>query len=367
MQIPFIDLKEQHQRIGKAVRSAVLKVVDSQRFVLGAQGKRLEAAIAKKVGVSHAVGVASGSDALYLSFLALGIGPGDEVITTPFTFFATAGAISRTGARPVFADIHPKTFNIDPSRIQEKITKRTKAIVPVHLFGLCCDMKPILILAKKHSLFIVEDAAQAFGAEYHGKRAGSFGHAGCFSFYPTKNLGGGGDGGMIVTASTSLADKFRLLRDHGSRKKYFHEIVGLNSRLDEIQAAIIFEKLKHIERYNRLRQKHAADYGGGLKGLPVETPFTPPKQSHAFHLYSILTKRRDALISFLNQKGIGTGVYYPLPLHFQPCYAVFGYKKGDFPVSERVASEILSLPMYPEMTRRQKEAVITAIHDFFKR
>lgn len=365
MKVPFIDLSGQHEEISRQLKAAVGRVLDSQKFVLGDRGRELEEHVAAKVGARHAVALASGSDALYLALHALGVGRGDEVVTTPFTFFATAGSITRTGARPVFADIDEKTFNIDSEKARAARGRRTKAFIPVHMLGLPCDLKGVIAAAR--SLPVIEDAAQAFGAEYAGRSAGSVGTAGCYSFYPTKNFGGAGDGGMLVTSSDTLADKVRLLRDHGARKKYHHDLAGLNSRLDEIQAAVLLVKLKRIDRWNAARRLHARDYDRGLKGLPVQTPFTPSGRTHIYHLYSILTDRRDALQAFLVKKGIGTGIYYPLPMHLQPCYRGLGYKKGDFPVTERVTARTLSLPMYPDLTRERKERVIAAIREFFKK
>ena len=365
--VPFLDLVRQHRSIRKEIKEAVSGVLESQRFVLGENGRALEKAVAKYSGTKFAVGLASGSDALYLALWAMGVGPGDEVITTPFTFFATASAISRLGAKPVFADIDAKTFNLDPSQICSKITSRSKAIVPVHLFGLCCDMDGILGAAKKHGLSVVEDAAQAFGAEYRGRRAGSMGDIGCFSFYPTKNLGAAGDGGMLVTSSAQRDQKVRLKRDHGSKIKYHHELIGINSRLDELQAAMLRVKLKYVGKWNAKRQRIAARYNEAFKNLPLQIPFTPDGYQHAWHLYSVLSPKREALSRFLEIKGIGAAVYYPLPLHLQPCYRSLGYHAGDFPVSERVVREILALPMFPELSGAEQDRVIAAIRMFFKR
>ncbi|MBI2095517.1 MAG: DegT/DnrJ/EryC1/StrS family aminotransferase [Candidatus Omnitrophica bacterium] len=367
MKVPFFDLVEQHQSLRGEIKTAVGRVLDSQYFVLGKNVDALEKAIATETGTKFAVGLASGSDALYLALWAAGVGPGDEVITTPFTFFATAGAISRLGARPVFADIDPRTFNLDPSRISSRITSRTKAIVPVHLFGLCADMDAIRGLAKKHGLVVIEDAAQAFGATIDGHSAGSLGKMGCFSFYPTKNLGGGGDGGMLVTSSAAWAEKVRLMRDHGSRVKYRHEFVGINSRLDELQAAILLVKLKYIGQWNAKRKKIAARYSRALKGLPLETPYVPEGYGHVFHLYSVLTEKREALSRFLAKEGIGSAVYYPLPLHLQPCYRKLGYRAGDLPVSEKTSKKILALPLFPELSKAGRNRVITALRAFFKK
>ncbi len=366
MPVPFISLEPQHRGIRRQVLKAITEIADSQKFILGRHGVEIEREITRFIGVGHAVGVGSGSDALFLSLTAMGIGAGDEVITTPFTFFASAGAISRTGAKVVFCDIDPDSYNLDVRKIESRITQRTKAILPVHLFGLPCDMEAILKIAKRRQLFVVEDAAQSFGSTFRGKETGSFGDAGCFSFYPTKNLGGAGDGGMVVTRSAALADKIRLLRNHGSRQKYHHEIVGMNSRLDEIQAAWISIKLKHVRRWNAERRKHALVYDSAFKGLPLRIPVIQEHCVPNYHLYSIQCDKRDQLAKHLDRLRIGNGVYYPGALHLQPCYRSLGYKKGDFPVTERVTKRILSLPMYAEMTAAQRNAVIHGVRSFFK-
>ena len=366
IKVPFIDFKVQYSRISGPIQKAVKRVFESQQFILKTEVPALEKKIARKLGVKHAIGVASGSDALYLALLAMGIGPGDEVITTPFTFFATAGAIVRTGAKPIFVDIRPDTFNLDAALIEQKISPRTMAIMPVHLFGLSCDMNAITKIAKKHSLKVVEDAAQSFGAVYGNRQTGSFGDAGCLSFFPTKNLGGAGDGGMVVTSSEALADKIRVLRIHGSKQKYFHEVVGINSRLDEIQAAVVGVKLKYLDRWNAMRRAHAAFYGNALRDLPLKLPVVPADSRHTFHLYSVRAPRRDALVRFLRSRGIGCGVYYPLPLHLQPCYRDLGYKRGDLPESERASKEVLSLPMYAELSKSALERVVRIVREFFR-
>ena len=365
-EVPFIDLLPQHKAIRREVLEAIGLIADSQKFVLGENGRQLEEKIKKFIGARHAVGVASGSDALYLSLLAVGVGKGDEVITTPFTFFATAASITRTGAKVVFCDIDPVTYNLDPNKIEAKLTPRTKAILPVHLFGLSCDMNAILKIAKRHNLFVVEDAAQSFGSIYQKKQTGSMGDAGCFSFYPTKNLGGAGDGGMVVTRSKTLAEKLRLLGNHGSKQKYQHEIVGINSRLDELQAAWLLVKMKYIDRWNQSRRKHAVDYNKAFRNLPIQTPQIPTDCVSNYHLYSIQTEQRDDLARFLNTQGIGNGIYYSSGLHLQPCFRSMGYQKGDFPISEQVSERILSLPMYAELTPRQKKDVVNAVRSFFK-
>ena len=366
MNIPFIDLGKQYQTIKSRLKSDVNRVLDSQHYILGPFGRELEKTIAETTGAKFAFGVASGSDALYLALKALGIGPQDEVITTPFTFFATAGSISRTGAKPVFADIDPDTFNLDPKAIPAKITRRTKAIIPVHLFGLACDMGAIMKIAKAHSLFVVEDAAQSFGARYRGRQTGSIGDIGCFSFYPTKNLGGVGDGGMTVTSNVKLGEAVKLLREHGSRRKYHHDIVGINSRLDELQAAVLLVKLKYLAQWNKNRQILAGDYDKALKGLPLKTPKVPANSTHVYHLYTVRTPERDMLAEYLGANGIGNAVYYPLPLPLQPCYRSLGYRAGDFPFAEEAAREVLSLPMYPELPRRSVRRVSETIRKFFK-
>ena len=365
MPVPFINLHAQHRSIRREVFKTLARIADSQRFVLGDFGRVLEKKMADYTAAPYAIGVASGSDALFLSLLALGVGAGDEVITTPFTFFASAGSITRTGAKAVFCDIDPAHYNIDAGLIESKITRRTKAILPVHLFGLPCDMDAIGRIARKHNLFVVEDAAQSFGSYFHGQPTGSFGDTGCFSFYPTKNLGGAGDAGMVVTRSKTIARKIRLLRNHGSEKKYHHVTVGMNSRLDEIQAAWLLVKLKHLERWNARRRKHAADYDKAFSGLPIKTPPVIKNTLSNYHLYSIRTTRRDALSGHLDRLGIGNGVYYPLCLHLQPCYRSLGYRLGAFPVSERLSREILSLPMYAEMTPQDKKRVIRGVLSFF--
>ena len=366
LQVPFIDFKNQYASIRGPVQAAVKRVFDSQQFILKEEVAALEKEVARKAGVTHAVGVASGSDALYLALVALGIGPGDEVITVPFTFFATAGAIHRTGAKIVFVDIKPKTFNIDPSLLEARITPRTKAILPVHLFGVPCDMDAVRKIAARYGLKVIEDAAQSFGAEYKGKQTGSLSDAGCLSFFPTKNLGGAGDGGMVLTSSGELADKIRVLRVHGSRQKYYHDVVGINSRLDEIQAAVVRVKLEVLDRWNAARRKCAAEYDRALKGLPLETPFVPSDVKPIYHLYSILTEPREELAAFLERQGVGSGVYYPRCLHLQACFKELGYKKGDFPISERVSDRVLSLPLYPELSASQRALTVRSVRKFFE-
>lgn len=363
--VPFIDLKEQHTRLRDEVLRAVAGVLDSQQFVLKEHVAELEKEIARRTGSKHAIGVASGSDALFLVLKALGVGPGDEVITTPFTFFASAGSVSRAGAKPVFADVLAGTFNLDAASVKAKITPKTKAIVAVHLFGLSADLDALRAVAEPKGIAIVEDAAQSYGATYKGKVTGSIGAAGCLSFFPTKNLGGAGDGGMVLTQSDAIADAVKLLRVHGSKKKYHHDVIGINSRLDELQAAILEVKLKHVDEWNEARRRHAALYAKELAGLPLELPVEPEGTKHVYHLYTVRTPKRDALAQHLADRGISTGIYYPVPLHLQPCYKDLGYKKGDLPVSERLADEAISLPMYPELKQDDLKRVVSAVRDFF--
>jgi len=318
-------------------------------------------------GAKYAVGVASGSDALYLALRALGVEEGDEVVTTPFTFFATAGAIWRIGVRPVFVDIDPCTYNIDPALIEEQITEKTKVILPVHLYGQCADMEPIMEIARKYRLGVVEDAAQAIGAEYQGKKGGSIGDVGCLSFFPSKNLGGAGDGGMVTTNNAEVADTVRLLRQHGAHPKYFHSLVGVNSRLDALQAAVLLVKLKYLDQWNQARRQKASYYNerlGAIKGVVV--PFVEPKCLHIYHQYVIRAPKRDALFEYLKEKGIGVALYYPLPLHLQKCFAYLGQKCGDLPQSERAAKEVIALPIFPELTEQEMDVICSEIASFLE-
>jgi dTDP-4-amino-4,6-dideoxygalactose transaminase len=346
--IPMIDLKKQFQEIREEVMEMLAGILDSSQYILGPRVAEFEKKVAAYHGMSDSVGVASGTDALHLSLKSLGIGRGDEVITTPFAFFATAEAILYTGALPVFTDVEKETMNIDPAKIEASITDRTKAILPVHIFGHPADMHAITDIANKHNLKIVEDCAQSFGAEIDGKKVGSFGDAGCFSFYPSKNLGAFGDGGMIVLDSSSVAEKARKLRNHGSPGAYRHESVGFNSRLDEIQAGILLIKLKRIDTYNRLRRQKASLYNE-LLANNILRPVERPRMTPVYHQYTIRSSKRDQIKDVLNNKGISSVIYYPVPLHLQEAVSYLGYKKGDFPVAEAVAGEVLSLPMYPEL------------------
>ncbi len=365
MNIPILDLKAQYLAHRQEIDTAILGVIDAGHFILGPNVKALEEEVAAYVGCRFGIGVASGTDALRLALAALEIGPGDEVITTPFTFVATANTVSHAGATPVFVDIDPRTFNLDPDLVEKAITPRTKAIVPVHLFGQTAEMEPLRAIARRHGLRIIEDAAQAIGAEEAGQRAGSLGDIGCFSFYPTKNLGAYGDGGMVTTNDADLAERVDMLRRHGSKKKYYNEILGFNSRLDEIQAALLRVKLRYLDEWTENRQRVARRYNELLAGLPVETPYERPNVRHVYHQYTIRAPRRDELQAHLKAQGIGTMVYYPVPLHRLPLYAGLGYGEGSLPVSEQAAREVLSLPMYPELTDEQVERVAEAVGRFY--
>lgn len=367
MQIPLLDLKAQYATIRDEIRAAVDEVLESQHFIFGPVVERLEDEIARYCNADYAIGVASGSDALLLSLMAIDVGPGDEVITTPFTFFATAGAISQLGATPVFVDIEPKTYNINPTLIEERITDKTKAIIPVHLYGQCADMKPILEIAQQHNLKVVEDAAQAIGAEYHKHRAGAMGDLGCLSFFPSKNLGGYGDGGMVVANDAALAEKVKTLRVQGANPKYYHAVVGCNSRLDAIQAAVLCVKLKYLDAWNQRRRENAQRYDELFEGTPVVTPYAEPHNLHIYNQYTIRVKGRDALEQHLKSKGIGCALYYPLPLHLQECYKHLGYRTGDLPEAEQAATEVISIPIYPELTEAQQRYVVESIADCMRK
>jgi dTDP-4-amino-4,6-dideoxygalactose transaminase len=365
--VPQLDLGAQYAAIGSEIRAAVERVMASQQFVLGREGTSLEEEIAKFCGVTHGIGLASGTDALILALRACGVQPGDEVILPPFTFVATGSAVSALGAKPVFADIRPDTYNLDPSELERRVTPRTRAIVVVHLYGLAADMDPILAFAKARHLPVIEDNAQAIGASYKGRRTGSLGDAACVSFYPTKNLGAYGDAGMVVTNSPELAARISTLRNHGQSEKYRSTEPGWNSRLDEIQAAILRVKLRHLSDWQRARQSHAAEYKRLLSQIPgVMPPLAPEGYEHVYHQYTIRIEYRDALQKFLSERKIGSTIYYPYPLHLQPLYASLGHKPGDFPHSERAAQEVLSLPMYPELRNEQITRVVDAVAEFLK-
>jgi dTDP-4-amino-4,6-dideoxygalactose transaminase len=376
MKVPFLDLKAQYRQIKEEIDRALADVVSDQHFILGPKVEALEEAIAAYSSARYGIGVASGSDALALSLMALGIGAGDEVITTPFTFFATAGSISKVGAKPVFVDIDPKTYNLDPDKIQERITPRTKVIIPVHLFGQCADMEPIKELAGKKDLWIIEDAAQAIGSDYikdslPPQRAGSIGELGCFSFYPSKNLGAFGDGGMVTTNDDDLAHRLRILRVHGASAKYYYQSIGFNSRLDALQAAILLVKFRYLEGWTEKRRKNAAYYDYlfeeiHAQDLGIGIPSVQYINRHTYNQYVIRVPKRDELKGFLLQEGIGTDIYYPLPLHLQECYRDLRYEEGDFPLAERAAQETMALPIYPELTGEQQEYVVSKIAEFFR-
>jgi len=373
MAVPLVDLKAQYATIKDEVNKAIQDVLESQVFILGPKVKELEEKIANYCDVKHGIGVSSGSDALFLALMAIGVDGGDEVITTPFTFFATAGSVSLLGAKPVFVDIDPKTYNINPCLIEEKITSKTKAIIPVHLYGQCADMDPILEIADKHGLYVIEDAAQAIGARYKDRKAGSMGHIGCLSFFPTKNLGGYGDGGMILTSDSELAEKVSILRVHGSKPKYYHSVIGCNSRLDAIQASVLLAKLNYLDDWNEARRRNADTYNSLFKGLELVTPFAEPFNYHIYNQYVIKLKpesapgKRDIVRESLKNAGIGTEIYYPVPLHLQKCYSDLGYKLGNLPASEEASANTLALPIYPELTNEQQEQVVKVIRDSLAR
>ena len=368
--VPLLDLKAQFEGIRDEVTRAVLSVLESQRFIFGPEVEALEKEVAAYCGVPRAVGVSSGTDALLVTLMALGVGPGDEVATSPFTFFATAGSIHRLGARPVFVDIRPDTFNLDPEKLETALTEKTKAVIAVHLFGQCAEIDRIREIADPRGIPVVEDAAQALGASWKGKKAGALGRAGCFSFFPSKNLGGLGDGGMVVSTDPDLAERVRLLRHHGQVDAYRHAYVGGNFRLDAIQAAALRVKLARLDAWSAARAEHAAWYAREIRREGLEEFLTPPAvlpgAGHVFNQFTLRAKRRDALKEHLKARGIGHAVYYPLPLHLQPCFAYLGYKEGVFPVSEKAAAQVISLPVYPELTPSQMERVLEALKDFYK-
>jgi len=365
MKVPLLDLKAQFETIRDEVIPAVESVIESQYFINGPEVKELEKLVAEYCRCNSAVGVSSGTDALLCSLMVLGIGAGDEVITTPYTFFATAGSIWRSGARCVFADIEHDTFNIDPAKIEAAVTDKTRAIMPVHLFGQVAEMDAIMEVARKHDLCVIEDAAQAIGAAYKGRRAGSIGTVGCFSFFPSKNLGGMGDGGMVVTQDEDLARRLTMCRGHGGRDKYHNEFVGGNFRLDTLQAAALIVKLRHLDEWSAGRRANAARYDELFAGFePVVTPTIREYNESIFNQYVVRVPRRDELQGHLKEQGIGTAVYYPVSLHEQECFASLGYNKGDFPESKAAARESLALPIYPELTDGQISHVAETIKAF---
>ena len=363
--VPQLDLAAQYAAIGHEIRAAVDKVLASQQFILGSEGAALETEIAQLCGAAHGIGVASGTDALILALRACGVRAGDEVIIPPFTFVATSSAVSAIGAKPVFADIRPDTYNIDSFGLARRTTSKTRAIIAVHLYGLSADMDPILNFARERNLRVIEDNAQSIGATYKRRKTGSLGDAACLSFYPTKNLGAYGDAGMIVSNSSELAARLRNLRNHGQSAKYVSSEAGWNSRLDEIQAAILRVKLRHLPEWQRARQSHAAAYSKLLLGIPgIAPPLIPENYAHVFHQYTIRVERRDALQQVLASRNIGSSVYYPVPLHLQPLYASLGHKPGDFPHAEHAAKEVISLPMYPELRAEQITRVAETVAEF---
>lgn len=369
MKVPLLDLKAQYRTIRDEVLSVTKDLFETQLFILGKHVEELEEAIARYCQVKCAVGVSSGTDALLISLMAAGIGPGDEVITSPYTFFATVGSIVRAGATPVFVDIEEDTYNINPEAIREKITSRTRAIIPVHLYGQCCNMEPILQLASAHDIVVIEDAAQAIGAEYEDRRAGCMGDMGCFSFFPSKNLGAFGDGGVVTTSSDALCEKLKILRVHGSHPKYYHKVIGGNFRLDAFQAAIILVKLPYLDRWTEGRQANARLYRKLFKTEGLDRIIKLPVEKNGRHIYNqfviSVPGQRDELRQFLSEAGIGTEVYYPVPMHLQPCFADLRGKEGDFPVAETAAQRTLALPIYAELTDEQQEYVVQKTKVFY--
>ncbi len=366
MQIPILDLKVQYDTCRDEVVRAITGVCESQTFALGPAVAQFEQKIAAYCGCKHAIGVSSGTDALLVSLMALEIAPGDEVITTPFSFFATAGSIARLGAKPVFVDVDPDSFNIDPDQIEQRITEKTKAIIPVHVFGQMAQMKPITEIARRHNLAVIEDAAQAIGASQNATKAGNLGDYGCFSFYPSKNLSAFGDGGLVVTNSDALADKIKILRNHGQNPPYFYRIIGGNFRLDSIQAAVLAVKLNYLDQWNQKRRRHAGLYDKIFAGSPLKPPKVEPNNLSIYHQYTVTAPDRDQLQKFLTENEIGSAIFYPKPLHLQECFADLDYREGDLPVAEELCTEVLSLPIYPELTAEQVEYVGKTALEFYR-
>jgi len=364
MQVPLLDLKAQYAKIKDEILAAVSQVLQSQVCIGGPKVAELEQKIAAISDCKFAVGVSSGTDAILSSLMSLDISPDDEVVTTPFTFFATAGCIARTGAKPVFVDIDPRTYNINPSLIEAAVTERTRAIMPVHLFGQMADMDLIMAIANKYNLVVIEDAAQSITSTYKGRKAGSIGTVGCFSFFPSKNLGGAGDGGMVVTNDAQLAQKIELLRKLGAQPKYFHKVIGYNSRLDTLQAAILEVKLKYLDEWSKKRREHAKIYNEAFKGLDIITPKEESFNYHIYNQYTIAVKNRNELEEYLKKNEIGHDVYYPLPMHLQECYKDLGYKMGDLPISERCSKRVVSLPIFPELVKEEQDFVIEKLREF---
>ncbi len=365
MTVKLLDLVPQYESVRDEIRAAMDEVLSTQQFILGPRVAELETAVASYCAAEHAVGVASGSDAILLALMALGIGEGDEVVTTPYTFFSTVSSITRLGARPVFADIDPRTYNVDPALVAKALTPKTRVILVVHLYGQTAEMDPIMEAAGARGIPVVEDACQSIGALYRGKSAGAIGAAGCLSFFPSKNLGGFGDGGMVVTGDGALAEKIRMLRVHGSREKYHHDLVGINSRLDALQAAVLLVKMRHLEGWHEARRRNAAYYDRRLREIEgITIPYVEPHSRSVYNQYVIRARRRDELRAFLGAQGIGTEVYYPVPLHLQRCFSFLGGAPGDFPRSEAAARETLALPIYPELAREQQDYVVSRIREF---
>jgi UDP-2-acetamido-2-deoxy-ribo-hexuluronate aminotransferase len=365
MQLQMVDVVGQYRKIKPEVDAAIHRVLDSGHFILGEVVGEFECAVAGYLGVNYAVGCASGTDALQLAIMGLGIGPGDEVITTPFTFVATAETIALLGARPVYVDIDPLTFNIDPARIEAAITPRTKAIIPVHLYGQPAEMGPIMTIAQRHGLKVIEDSAQGLGAVHKGKKVCTLGDVACISFFPSKNLGAFGDAGMVVTDDVALGERIRMIAAHGSRVRYYHEVLGVNSRLDSIQAAILNVKLQHLDGWNKARFEAAMQYNSLLAGTPVTVPHIAHGSEHIFHQYTLRAPRRDALAARLKDRKVPHAIYYPVPLHLQKAFAATGGHQGDFPVTEKATEEVISLPMHTELTIEQQRFITDTIREFY--
>jgi len=366
MQVPFLDLKAQYAQIKEEIKPALEEIYESQMLCLGQAVSEFEARAAQYCGAEHAIGVSSGSDALLVSLMAMGVGSGDEVITPAFTFFSTAGSAARLGARPVFVDIDPETFNIDTKAIESSITEKTKAIIPVHLYGQSCRMEEIMAVAKAHGIAVIEDACQSIGAARGDRKVGTFGTTGCFSFYPTKNLGAFGDAGLVVTNDGELAQKIRILRDHGQNPRYYYGMIGGNFRMDAIQGAVLGVKLGYLEGWTEKRKENAEFYDRTLEQAEVRTPRIDKGNTHIYHQYTIKSNRRDELKAFLTERGVASAVFYPKPLHLQEAFRELGYKEGDLPVTEGICRQVLSLPVYPELTEGQLEYVAESVVAFFE-
>lgn len=368
MEVPVFTPVRQYLNLKEEIDLAIQKVLNRGDFILGEEVREFEQKVAEYLGVKHAIGVASGTDALQIALMAIGLKPGDEVITTPFTFIATAETVALLGGKPVYVDIEEKTYNINPDLIEEKISEKTKAIIPVHLYGQPAEMEKIIDIARRYNLYVIEDSAQALGSEYKGKKVCTFGDISCISFFPTKNLGAFGDAGMIVTNNDELAEKMKMIRVHGARIRYTHEILGVNSRLDTLQASILLVKFKYLDKWNERRIQIAKKYNDGLKDIDsILLPYSEPYNKHIYHQYTIRTKYRDELSSFLKERGVQTAVHYPLPLHLQKVFSYLGYKQGDFPVAEKCAKEVLSLPVFPELKDDEIDYVIESVREFYQK